>query len=495
MKKLILLFAGFVFSMGIFAYTPSPVNFHKYRINHKRTTLPNRYDSRDLGIVFPARNQGETGTCWAFTACEVMRTLYHKNNLKCDNLAPIVYVNCAKNLGYTNVTLDSGGNENIISTMNARLITPVNQSSVPVVTTWNHECPSYEEKDIHGYVLGTELLPENDHIAIKKAIMKYGSVFSSMKFIETYYNEHTYFYEYKGQEQSDHAVNIIGWDDTKRIWIVKNSWGTTDFGEKGVFWVSYDDINISNRVIVFNQNVDKQDIDNVYGYSNTGATQRFGFDPKYPSRILITYDIKEGESIEYISTFILNPNTKLQILVRAVDKQKTILYDSDEFNVEYVGMHLHKLKQPVVSNGDSLRVEICYTSDYERAIPVESQTNYNNITLYGNQKFFNGVDWIPVGEGQERKFNFVVYVYTKEGATDIEETESNKEGSLLIGGEIDPNVWDYAIRANIFDISGRNYGTIKPGDRIPDLNVGYYVLVVDKKDGGFIVEKFNVFSN
>lgn len=493
MKKLILLFATFVFSVSTFAYTPPTTNFHKYSINHKRTTLPSRYDSRDLGIIFPARDQGKTGTCWAFTACEVMRTLYHKNNMECEQLAPIVYVNCAKELGFTKVNLNDGGNEDIISAMNARLIAPVYQKSVPEITTWNTECPSYEEKDIHGYVMGTNLLPEDDQIAIKEAIMKYGSVFSSMNYENQYYNDRTYFYEFIGDKTSNHAVNIIGWDDKQHVWIVKNTWGSDSYGDKGIFYVSYDDSNISKRVVVFDQIVEKKDIDNVYGYSNTGASEYFGFEANYPSSIMMAYEIEEGESIEYISTFILHPYTKLHILVQTSDEKNTILYNSDEFLVEDVGMHLHKLKKPVVSEGEPLLVQMCYTTNYPQAIPIESQTNNNKVTLHDSQWYFNGRLWIPVGEGTDDEFNFVVYVYTKNGATDIEETKPNKEGSLIVGGEIDPNVWDYAIRANIFDVSGRNFGTIKPGDKIPNLNVGYYVLVIDKKDGGFAVEKFNVF--
>ena len=495
MKKLILLFSVFVFSMSIFAYTPSPVNFHKYSLKHKRSTLPTRYDSRDLGIIFPARDQGQTGTCWAFTACEAIRTLYHKNNIECKQLAPIVYVNCAKELGFTKVNLKEGGNEDIVAAMNARLLTPVYQENVPEITNWDNECPSYEYCHIHGYVMGTNQLPEDDHIAIKEAIMKYGSLFSSMMYEKEYFNEITNFYEYIGKKTPNHAVNIIGWDDSKGAWIVKNSWGTS-FGENGIFYVSYNDCLISKKPVAFDQFVDKSDIDNVYGYSNTGPTNSFGFDPNIPTSVMIAYDIEENESIEYISTFIINPYTKLNILVRTSDDKNTILYNSNEIIVEDVGMYLHKLNKPVVSNGESLLVEICYTSEYSCSIPTERQEERNNITLHNSQWYFNGVGWVPVGEegvGDIHKFNIVVYVYTKGTVTDIEETDSNKQGSLLIGGEIDPNVWDYAIRANIFDISGRNFGTIKSGDKMPDLNPGYYVLVLDKEDGGFVVEKFNVF--
>ena len=37
---------------------------------------------------------------------------------------------------------------------------------------------------------------------------------------------------------TDHAVMIVGWDDDKGAWRIRNSWGT-DWGEDGAAWVKY----------------------------------------------------------------------------------------------------------------------------------------------------------------------------------------------------------------------------------------------------------------
>jgi len=37
-----------------------------------------------------------------------------------------------------------------------------------------------------------------------------------------------------------HAVALVGFDDFKKAWLIKNSWGE-DWGEKGYAWISYDD--------------------------------------------------------------------------------------------------------------------------------------------------------------------------------------------------------------------------------------------------------------
>ena len=50
-----------------------------------------------------------------------------------------------------------------------------------------------------------------------------------------------------GGEAGGHAVSIVGYNDTDRAWIVRNSWGP-DWGENGFVRVSYDDISgISNE--------------------------------------------------------------------------------------------------------------------------------------------------------------------------------------------------------------------------------------------------------
>ncbi|MBC7396932.1 MAG: C1 family peptidase, partial [Bdellovibrionales bacterium] len=43
-----------------------------------------------------------------------------------------------------------------------------------------------------------------------------------------------------GQSLGGHAVSIVGFDDTKKAWLIRNSWGQ-EWGEAGFAWVSYSD--------------------------------------------------------------------------------------------------------------------------------------------------------------------------------------------------------------------------------------------------------------
>jgi C1A family cysteine protease len=37
---------------------------------------------------------------------------------------------------------------------------------------------------------------------------------------------------------TNHAINIVGWDNAKRAWLVRNSWNTY-WGEQGYGWIEW----------------------------------------------------------------------------------------------------------------------------------------------------------------------------------------------------------------------------------------------------------------
>ena len=85
---------------------------------------------------------------------------------------------------------------------------------------------------------------------MKKALMEYGAVATSIYWSSSNLKGKNYYYS--GGATSNHAVVIVGWDDTYSrnnfkttpegdgAWIIKNSWGTSG-GDKGFYYVSYYD--------------------------------------------------------------------------------------------------------------------------------------------------------------------------------------------------------------------------------------------------------------
>ena len=85
---------------------------------------------------------------------------------------------------------------------------------------------------------------------IKEAICKYGAVKTSLvatSLMQAYtngvFNETPSNYS---NPSSNHAVLIVGWDDNKGAWLIKNSWGT-NWGMNGYMWIAYGSNNVGRR--------------------------------------------------------------------------------------------------------------------------------------------------------------------------------------------------------------------------------------------------------
>jgi hypothetical protein len=75
--------------------------------------------------------------------------------------------------------------------------------------------------------------------AIKAAIYKWGSV-SACVAADDYFQAYTggVFVDPNPQTSINHAINLVGWDDSKGAWLLKNSWGPY-WGVNGYMWIKY----------------------------------------------------------------------------------------------------------------------------------------------------------------------------------------------------------------------------------------------------------------
>ena len=86
---------------------------------------------------------------------------------------------------------------------------------------------------------------------IKEAICKYGPIAVSMYATPLFQNfaGGGVFYETPSNyanPTSNHAVMIVGWDDNKQAWLMRNSWDVS-WGDDGYCWINYNTNNIGKR--------------------------------------------------------------------------------------------------------------------------------------------------------------------------------------------------------------------------------------------------------
>ena len=75
--------------------------------------------------------------------------------------------------------------------------------------------------------------------AIKSAIMNYGAVGAGIAADDAFQAiQAGTVFKGSGATQVDHDIILIGWDDNKGAWLLRNSWGD-EWADEGYCWIAY----------------------------------------------------------------------------------------------------------------------------------------------------------------------------------------------------------------------------------------------------------------
>ncbi|MDM8527296.1 C1 family peptidase [Anaerolineales bacterium HSG24] len=197
----------------------------------------------------PVKNQGQCGSCWAFTTAAVMENAILAKDKQTTDLSEQSLVSCNTSnyscnggwfaFGYYQDTPYTEFESGVVYENDYPYTaesTSACQAGTTVDTNKKIVSWSYTEYD------RTTNLASID--AIKSAISTYGPVASSVCVGNEFYN-------YKagevfatdetsacGSSKINHAIVLVGWDDTKGAWLLRNSWGTS-WGDAGYMWIKY----------------------------------------------------------------------------------------------------------------------------------------------------------------------------------------------------------------------------------------------------------------
>ncbi len=405
-----------------------------------------RYSALDDGIITPSKDQFGTNSCWAFSGISLVETSAIKEGLGALDLAERhieyamtrnAFTDAVKNTGL-NRNLDEGGNSYFSSSYFFRHEGPIMESSMPYEKSNNkisiNDLPKEKaildvsEYTAHYYDLGNGC-DSNQINLIKNKIVKNGSVGVSIYYHEAYLKQGKYYY-YNGANSTNHAVVIVGWDDsiaptnffnspsTKGAWIVKNSWGPT-FGDNGFFYVSYGDRRVCTNLSTFS-GVSVNNYENTYNAADTLSNLSFTTKGNFYASARFTKKSGEKEYLDKVS-IELSANTNYTV------------YISKSNNLTNTGTWVALGSGTATENGvkslkfapleitDDFTIIVKYSNGF---FPAMCKTTYSNKDMHYYMTITNGKNyysedlktWKDMAEVSDKAYSGcepVIYAYTK----------------------------------------------------------------------------------
>jgi C1A family cysteine protease len=243
---------GFVPPPGDFSSVVAP-------LAGTRLALTAQWDWREAGKVTPVRSQGSCGSCYAFAAIACFESRLLIDGAGTFDLSE----NSVKECEWFGSSC-GGGNDWIVSNYLSASGT-VLETCDPYVASdvaCDGDCP-YQHTALGWNMISFSQVPSAE--VLKSYIQTYGPIYTSMyagdsdawsSEFRTYNGSYTLYHP--GAEAPNHAVLIVGWDDTlthaggQGAWIVKNSWGTSWGGtcghgtQRGYFTIAYGSASIGS---------------------------------------------------------------------------------------------------------------------------------------------------------------------------------------------------------------------------------------------------------
>ena len=227
-------------------------------------SLPPSYDAMGLGYVTPVKDQGYCGSCWIFASIADF-----ESDVAIGEYTLLDF--SEQEVGDCNIWSRVGGYDFCnggFAIMVANYLTTygsADEACHPYAAAPQtcQDCPLLKKVDDWRMITGRDGNAAYNVDTIKNAILNYGPVYSTIYASDPGFSDYySGVYEYWGPGTPNHAVQIIGWDDSQGFsgaWMIKNSWGT-GWGAGGPYpgcaWVAYGAANLGD------------DTSAISGYSN-----------------------------------------------------------------------------------------------------------------------------------------------------------------------------------------------------------------------------------
>jgi PKD repeat protein len=192
--------------------------------------LPSSYDWRDYGAVTVIQNQGSCGSCWAFGTIGSYESCVAVAGGGLDNLSEEWLLDC-NSYGY-----DCNGGWWAFGDLTGGVPLESCYPYVGSAGTCNTGCPKYHPMDDWYYVGTSSGVPSTTDI--KNAMYEHGPIAAAV-YVDSYFQAYSGgIFTNTASYSPNHAIVLVGWNDSGGYWILKNSWGTS-WGESGYMRIAY----------------------------------------------------------------------------------------------------------------------------------------------------------------------------------------------------------------------------------------------------------------
>lgn len=207
-----------------------------------------KFDWRTLNKVTPVRNQDGCGSCWDFAALGAYEGSFAIRNNSLIDASEQEVLSCSG--------AGSCGGGWWMGVFNYLIQTGTSSEQSDPYTSSDTPCPPNLPNGFRavawGFVDPSAGIPSVP--AMKQALCEHGPLAVAV-YVSPAFQAYTggVFNEHDTSHDINHGVTLIGWDDSKSAWLIKNSWGagwgeTGGMGtEHGYMWIAYGSNKIGNH--------------------------------------------------------------------------------------------------------------------------------------------------------------------------------------------------------------------------------------------------------
>ena len=390
--------------------------------------LPRQFDLREAGRVSEIRDQGLDASCWACASLEALESSllpYNPHTFSVDSMIKDNSFNRAE---------EDGGEYTMALAYLLSWQGPQEQSDNSLLQTLG--TADTTTKPVH--LQGAQFYDSEDLDKIKWAVYRYGGVSTSIYAnvgianlsASLNYNQQTNSYAYVGDNKPNHDVVIIGWDDNyaaanfresvpgNGAFICQNSWGS-DFGDQGVFYISYYDTNIGNQSVSYTSVDTLGRYDNIYQSDLCGWVGNIGYNKEWAYGANV-FTATGSQTVTAAGFYALDVDTTYQLYFVS-DYQNTgslanrvLVAEGYLEEAGYYTISFNKAME--VAPEETFAIVLCInTPDMKQPLAVEyaDEDMGSVVDLEDGQGFIsnNGLDWENVLDVAQA--NLCIKAYSK----------------------------------------------------------------------------------